>query len=81
VSPPSSEWKESAGRLLVTANVVTSSRIISALKIENMLNSKTSVMTKPTPRHVPEAVCYCDLTKTGKQASARLVTVTESAGR
>jgi hypothetical protein len=38
----------------VTANVVTSSVILSTLKIEATCSSETSVITIPTRRHIPE---------------------------
>jgi hypothetical protein len=41
-------------RLLVTANVVASSLILSALNMEATRSSETSIQTRPTPRHIPE---------------------------
>jgi hypothetical protein len=41
-------------RLLVTANVVSSSPILVTLMIEAIHSSEMSVLTKESPRHIPE---------------------------
>jgi hypothetical protein len=41
-------------QLLVTANVVASSQNLYTLKIETILSSETSVLTRDTRRHIPE---------------------------
>jgi hypothetical protein len=40
-------------RLLVTANVIPSSPILVALLMEEMRSSETSVLTRVTPRNIP----------------------------
>jgi hypothetical protein len=40
-------------RLLVTANVVPSSPILSTLMMEALCSSETSVLTRTTPRNIP----------------------------
>jgi hypothetical protein len=44
----------SVRRLLVTANVVPSSRIIVNLTMEAQSSSETSVLTRATRRNIPE---------------------------
>jgi hypothetical protein len=41
-------------RLLVTANVVPSTRIIVTMLMEALLSSDTSVLTRVTQRNIPE---------------------------
>jgi hypothetical protein len=48
VSPPGS-----VDQLLVTANIVPSSLILSTLMIEETFPSETSILTTPTRSHVP----------------------------
>jgi hypothetical protein len=63
---PSSGWKilselattlaatRNAVELIITANVVASSLILSTLKMEVIPPSETSVLTRATRRHIPE---------------------------
>jgi hypothetical protein len=41
-------------QLLVTANVVPSSLILFTLMMEAICSSETSILTRTTPRHIPE---------------------------
>jgi hypothetical protein len=47
-------FSHSVAQLLVTANIVPSSLILSTLMMEAVHSSETSVLTRVTSRHIPE---------------------------